>query len=262
MTYQQTPALLLGAVILTAFACNAHAASIVGGWYGTDLGQAQSTLAAIFLGDGEYVEVEDGNSILDPSGQNGMERGTYTWNSLSGAISIDTILDTDGQWGFSNVHVTSVDVTDTTLSANTSDGTAVLTRVADPDSPIIGSWYFTNNPAPGDLTVLTFLPNGEFLIAIDPPAGGYMEFGTYSWDPLTNSLTSSIIDSTAPSGSAINLPSFTSADLQDGGLQLSSDTGSLSFSSAATPEPTTFSAMIAGLGFAALACLRKRPNRG
>jgi len=255
MSFRLVPVFLAAAV-----AFHANAATILGGWYGTDEGQAQSTIAAIFLANGNYVEVEDGSHALDPTGQNGMERGTYTWNPVTGAVSINTTLDTDGQWGFSNAGVTSVSVTDTTLSAYTSDGTAVLDRVTESGNPIVGSWFFTDNPAPGDLTVLTFLPNGEYLLAIDPPAGGYMEFGNYSWDPITDSLTSSIIDSTAPQGS-LNLGAFTSANFQNDELQLSSANGSVSFDSATTPEPASYSVMIAGLIFGSFLCLSRRTGR-
>src|SRR5262249_18592380 len=75
---------------------------LVGGWYGINLGQSQSTGAIVFLSDGMYMMAEDGNSVLDPSGQDGMERGTYTWNPVTGAFTSTTVTDTSGQWGLSH----------------------------------------------------------------------------------------------------------------------------------------------------------------
>jgi len=249
---------IVAAIFLSTITSNAYADSILGGWYGTNEGQAQGTVAVIFLADGEYVEVEDGSSILDPSGQNGMERGTYSWNPVTGAFSKNTLLNTDGEWGLSDSEANSVTVSGNVLTAATPQGTFQLARVSDPTSQIVGSWYFTDNPAPGDLTVLTLLPNGQFLLAIDPPSGGYMEFGNYAWNKTTNAFVSSIVDSTAPAGLAINLPAFTSAGLLNGNLVLSSSLGSTTFAATVAPEPGTYATPIMGLGLAVFIARRKK----
>jgi hypothetical protein len=250
----------IAALFLSTAALNSHGAAIVGGWYGTNLGQAEGTVAFVFLSNGQYVEVEDGNSALDPSGQNGMERGTYTWDAGTGEFSSVTLLNTDGEWGLSDSHCPpcTVSVVGDTLTANTPDGSNSLTRIANPASAVVGTWYFRDNPAPGDLTVLVLLPNGEFLIAIDPPAGGFMEFGNYSWNPGTGAFTSSIVDSTAPPGSAIDLPLFTSAGIQNGNLVLNSASGNLSFANVDVPEPATFGFATLSLGLTAFALRRQR----
>jgi hypothetical protein len=93
-----------------------HASPIVGGWYGTHLGQADSTAVITFLADGSYWMAEDGSSVLDPSGQDGMERGTYTWNPLTSAFSSTTLVDTSGQWGLSHSGLTSIGISGDTMT--------------------------------------------------------------------------------------------------------------------------------------------------
>lgn len=47
--------------------------------------------------------IEDGNPLPDPSGQDGLEKGTYTWTSVTGAFSTNTAVNTNGEWGLWNV---------------------------------------------------------------------------------------------------------------------------------------------------------------
>jgi Ca2+-binding RTX toxin-like protein len=92
------------------------AAAVVGGWYTHDGGEAGGTVAFAFTADGEYWMAQDGSSILDPSGMDGMERGLYAWNASTFAFSHVTQRDTNGEWGFSHggpaVMVTGVDGTE------------------------------------------------------------------------------------------------------------------------------------------------------
>lgn len=80
---------------------------LVGGWWATDLGGGELHLAGgtaviVFLEDGNFYMIQDGDSDADPSGQDGMERGTYTWNETTGSISVSLFVDTNGEWGFSD----------------------------------------------------------------------------------------------------------------------------------------------------------------
>jgi Ca2+-binding RTX toxin-like protein len=75
---------------------------IVGSWYKDGGGQANSKSVFTFMADGTYFLADDGDSIADPSGQDGMEKGTYLWDAKSGNFSAITLVDTNGEWGASH----------------------------------------------------------------------------------------------------------------------------------------------------------------
>jgi hypothetical protein len=81
--------------------------SIVGSWYGEQPGAPGTPalrMTFTFLADGTYMLADDGNtSAVDPSGQPGIEVGTYTYNAATGAFSSACpSINTDGQWGLSH----------------------------------------------------------------------------------------------------------------------------------------------------------------
>ena len=142
-TGQRSTLVIAAAIVLAGLTSQANASAIVGGWYATHAGQADSTVAFDFLANGTYVEVQDGNKLLDPNGQNGMERGTYTWDPTSGTLTVTSLaIDTDGGWGLHDNSpppdpvpfvVGSVSVVGNSLTATFSDGTSgTASRVFDP----------------------------------------------------------------------------------------------------------------------------------
>ncbi|MBU1689569.1 MAG: VPLPA-CTERM sorting domain-containing protein [Gammaproteobacteria bacterium] len=84
--------------------------SILGTWYVNDptayapnSGQAGGLVAMTFMSNGTYLMGQDGSSLSDPTGQDGMERGTYTWDSVTGDFrSTCPAVDTNGEWGLSH----------------------------------------------------------------------------------------------------------------------------------------------------------------
>lgn len=75
--------------------------ALVGSW--RLIGVPDVNVALSFMADGTYMMAEDHPTGLDSMhGQNGMERGTYSWDQLSGAFSSTTLSDTTGQWGLSH----------------------------------------------------------------------------------------------------------------------------------------------------------------
>jgi hypothetical protein len=107
---------------------------LVGGWFLTE-GTGYAVLS--FLPDGSYLMAQDGNPIN--GGRTGMERGTYTWNSSTKALTRRVITDTNGTWGLSDNLKRSASVSGNKLSLTVAgEGTFTLARVVAPNLPLIG----------------------------------------------------------------------------------------------------------------------------
>jgi hypothetical protein len=76
---------------------------LVGAWFGGDPLVEDSSVLLVLLGNGDYYFAQDGSSepapVGDPNGHDGIEKGTWAWNSVTGAFSSATTVDTNGQWG-------------------------------------------------------------------------------------------------------------------------------------------------------------------
>ena len=70
---------------------------IVGSWVAQGVGASNSTVVATFLPDGGYIIAASGDEQLDPSGHDGYEKGSYTWDESSGAMTA-TMSEGDGIW--------------------------------------------------------------------------------------------------------------------------------------------------------------------
>jgi Ca2+-binding RTX toxin-like protein len=175
---------------LTAVTADPSSA-IVGTWYTS--GGPGHHASVTFLADGTYVIAED--APLEPTGQPGVEFGSYTWNSASGALTTDVLVDTNGEWGLSHPPSATAQVAGDTLTFL--DDSLVFTRASGP-LEIIGGWVGVNNF--GRLVSLTVAADGTYLIAsIDPfgPDSG-MERGSATWDPVTGALHPTVVTNTNP----------------------------------------------------------------
>lgn len=175
---------------------NVEASTIVGSWIGQNLGPAQSTVVASFLADGEFFLYNEGNSSLDPSGQSGMEYGTYNWNRSTGGFTGVDIRSSVGGWQ-SMPSISTLSVTGNTLTVD--NGTFTLTSVPSVSNSILGSWSFQNaGPAKGS-GVVTFLADGNFFFpdvgnnALDPSGQNGIERGTYTWNSVTGTFTDAVL---------------------------------------------------------------------
>ncbi len=70
--------------------------AIVGSWY-----LPGSPTTVTFLADGTYYNTDEANDA--PGGHDGMERGTYTWNSTTKLLTATPITDTNGDAGLSSL---------------------------------------------------------------------------------------------------------------------------------------------------------------
>lgn len=165
--------------------------TIVGSWIGQNLGSSQSTVVASFLADGEFFLYNEGNSSLDPSGQSGMEYGTYKWNSSTGAFTAVDITNSVGGWQ-SMPLISNLSVTGNTLSVSVHNTVVTLASVPSVTNSFLGSWYFPNQEG---AEVVTLLAGGKYFDAgywFDPATnspGQSIERGTYTFDSITGATT-------------------------------------------------------------------------
>jgi hypothetical protein len=102
--------------------------SLAGAWYAGNPTLADSSNVLVLLNDGSYYYAEDGPAS-DPTGIDGIEKGTWTWNPLTGNFSTETTVDTNGEWGFNSQNGLTVQLTPDQLRATITDGTETFTFI-------------------------------------------------------------------------------------------------------------------------------------
>jgi hypothetical protein len=122
------------------------ASPIIGGWFSGDASVFNRSLVVAFLPNDVYFLAQDGDSVANPNGMDGVEIGTYAWDAASGALSSSragpTYIDTNGAWGLSDAGAATASISADRLTATlgTTSGTTVLSRVgpasATPDNVI------------------------------------------------------------------------------------------------------------------------------
>ena len=182
--------------------------SIVGSWYIKDGDRpSHDNVAITFLTNGIYFMCQDG-SYNPPGaiGYDGMEKGTYSWNPITGELTNSVLEDTNAQWGFSDPpmsgEVFAVEGNRIYVGELGVDP-FVLHRVIAQKSPasLVGSWIVGN-----DLVAITFLDNGIYYLSHSDGganATGWpgMERGIYTWDPVTGAFTAmALVDTTGDWG--------------------------------------------------------------
>lgn len=174
--------------------------AIVGAWTvdGSDT-TALGSAVFVFFADGYYLAISTVPAGDTGDGANGFERGQYTWNPDTGAFTMRTLLDTNGDFTLSG----SSEATDlnAVVSGNAmtvtipGHGVFALTRVIDAN-PIVGAWGRAN--LHNDSSAAVFLSNGYYFMAQDgdsdpvtgdPNGHDGMEWGTYTWDPITGAFS-------------------------------------------------------------------------
>jgi Repeat of unknown function (DUF5648) len=173
-------AVLATLLALLAAACaNAHFATpsrILGGWYTGDTSTEASAII-VFLGNGDYVHIAGAHRLDAPSRRDGYERGTYTFDDSTGAFSVMTTSDTNGDLGLSGlsgVQGAKAELAgDTLMFVIPGQGVLTFNRVSNP-TPIVGAWVDGGTSI--DTVAIVFLPDSTYYYykeiaydVMDPP---------------------------------------------------------------------------------------------
>lgn len=180
---------ILSLLTLAALSGTLSAKPIVGTWFAKNTGESKSTIVLTFLANGTYLLAEDGNSKKDPSGQDGMERGTYKWNASTKAFSSKTLVDTNGKWGLSSGGIKSVSVSGKSLVL----GGVKFKKIESTGNKLPGTWFLKTGDG---YAAVTFLADGTYFMIQDGKGSSEeksgVERGTYKWKASNKRLTTKV----------------------------------------------------------------------
>jgi pectate lyase len=199
----------------------AAGAAIIGAWAidGVPTSTRGASVIA-FTGDGHYFAIATAATGPD-EGPDNFERGRYTWNPSTGAITFSPVRDLNDNFFGSLEGAPAAAGTTFTVSGNTGTltipgDTPVTSQRITSATPLVGAFGRAN--IHDDSSLLIFLDNGYYFAASDGPtapttAAGRdgIEWGTYTWNPATGAFTATPIVNT------------------DGSLGLSALTGTQTF---------------------------------
>jgi hypothetical protein len=217
--------------------------SIVGAWFMPDPTPDNNPAIFIFAADGTYYEIEANAPASEPSGANGFERGTYTWNGATSELRIVTRQDSDGDAGISGLNgvhgFTYTVVGDNavaTLPPGQCDGPPCsfpATRVTGAPGTIVGGWYGGDARVDDSSVVVLFLANGDYYFAQDGEAdpGGHdgIEKGTWAWNAATGDLVATTSVDTNGEWGLSHAAGLITLQLSPDGFRMNGTEGSESF---------------------------------
>ncbi|WP_286921899.1 hypothetical protein [Marinobacter sp.] len=156
-----------------------------------------------FFESGHYIHLELGDDFRpdDSAGGNtGMEMGTYSWDSATGAFEFtEVLIDQNGEWGASDIVESEpplnvvADADGFTLSFASGESEQ-FERVPENANAggVVGTWVTQNPSNLNEVQVFTFLEDGYYFIGDAYLASGDevpgLEFGEWSWDSDTLEL--------------------------------------------------------------------------
>ena len=192
--------------------------SIVGAWRVNDM-ESGSPAVVVFMADGTVPPINPTVTATEVNAAPGFERGLYTWDGATGAFTVTTLNDTNGDAGLSDndgMLNATVFVLGDTLSL-TENGPAVGSRIKatgnTPQDSIIGAWV-AGSPARDDGSLAIVFDGTEaYYLGMDGPgADDGIEYGTYQWNPGSGQFSvTTAVDTNFGSGPGSVEPGVTQA---------------------------------------------------
>jgi len=186
--------------------------SIVGAWFMADPSPDNNPAILLFMADGTYYTIDANHPPSDPTGTNGFERGTYTWDAATSVLTVVTRQDTDGDSGINGLngvpgftYTIAGDNAVATLPPANCDAPPCsfpATRVTGAPGTIVGGWYGGDAKIADRSVVVVFLANGDYYMAQDgssvPPDGDPngrdgIERGTWAWNAGTGDFAATTV---------------------------------------------------------------------
>jgi len=186
---------------------DAQPGSLVGGWSNGSAITGDTSSVLVLLGDGTYYFARDG--VAAGGGRDGVEVGTYTWDSFSAAFAATAATDTNGTWGPANLVATAhagLSIDEIILNVSDINGNVPYRRiVATADVlPVITS-LLTAEATEGDPFSYTITANhAAHFGATGLPPGLTISNGVISGTPTTNGIYTVTISATNSFGSTVS----------------------------------------------------------
>jgi hypothetical protein len=186
---------------LAVYGASLPAQSIVGAYSDADTTKEGASVI-VFLANGTYYQIVNAPATDAPTGFDGFERGTYTWDPVTKAFFLTTILDTNGDEGASGISgvtgITANRLGSIFTAVFPAGGGAFSAPLVAGSSPIVGAWVNGDTTVADSSAIIAFFANGTYLMAQDGPPGdpfGHdgMERGTYTWNEGTGAFTATTL---------------------------------------------------------------------
>jgi hypothetical protein len=168
--------------------------AIIGTWTAS----GGSMFSITFNSDGHYVHMHEADPLEDCD-SNGYELGTYSWDEMTGVVTVTTSEDTNGCVGLHDeqplntpyeLEGTFQAVSSTLTVTEPSGETSTFEQIISEVNPLVGAYY--EGDFGGDFFLIVFEDNGTFMeLAHDSDELG-LTAGTYNWD-----LSSTLLDFTS-----------------------------------------------------------------
>lgn len=209
--------------------------ALVGSWIARNPDSDLPWVQLTFLESGYYMHQEldlPYRPEEDDAGFAGLEFGQYSWNNVTGELTVPNILIDDNRfWGLTDIWNGSeqlvLEVNGDTMTAFNPDvgpsQSTIFARVPSNQTGITGSWLIQDPDDASNVSVVTLLDDGYYFMGTSQPADESgepgLEFGSFTYDSDTLLLEPNVlVDQNGEFGLSDPIRGFDYATVIDGAL--------------------------------------------